>query len=216
MDVGYLDFTEAFDNYDYDHEESREESDGSLEAMIDTILVPSRRYANKNLIKKQSSSVPSSSENEDLLIKNNLNTCVGNEKPVPQKNLKNGKEEFPASEMEENAGENVTQTKSPAKKDYLLEKARDELAEEIAKSVMSESPHSGEEKGMTLDVFYDLMSSLSYYPFITKNQIPRTPENLLAEIRRSWRKAIQTEGSLYPELSSAEVVTEESSVNAIP
>ncbi|XP_054145452.1 HAUS augmin-like complex subunit 6 [Melozone crissalis] len=194
------------DNYDYDHEESHEESDGSLETMIDTIFVPSRR----------SSSVPSSSEaseNEDLLIKNNLNTCVGNEKPVPQKNLKNGKEEFPASEMEENAGENVTQPKSPAKKDYLPEKAIDELAEEVAKSVMSESPHSGEEKGMTLD---DLMSSLSFDPFITKNQIPRTPENLLAEIRISWRKAIQTEGSLDPELSSAEVVMEESSVNATP
>ncbi|KAM3655045.1 HAUS augmin-like complex subunit 6 [Ammospiza maritima maritima] len=192
------------DNYDYDHEEICEKSDGSLETMIDTILVPSRR----------SSSVPSSSEaseKEDLLIKNNLNTCVGNEKPVPQKNFKNGKEEFPASEMEENAGENVTQPKSPAKKDNLLEKARDELAEEIAKSVMSESPHSGEEKGMPL---HDLNSSLSFYPFITKNQIPRTPENLLAEIRSSWRKAIQTEGSLDPELSSAEVVTEESSVNA--
>lgn len=56
---------------------------------------------------------------------------MGNEKPVPQKNLKNGKEEFPTSEMEENAGENVTRPKSPAKKDNLLEKARDELAEMV-------------------------------------------------------------------------------------
>ncbi|XP_036259849.1 HAUS augmin-like complex subunit 6 isoform X1 [Molothrus ater] len=194
------------DNYDYDQEESHEENDGSLETTINTVLVPSRR----------TSSVPSSSEaseNEDLLIKNNLNTCVGNEKPVPQKNFKNGKEEFPTSEMEENAGENVTQPKSPAKKDYLLEKARDELAEEIAKSVMSESPHCGEEKGMTLD---DLIRSLSFNPFITKNQIPRTPENLLTEVRSSWRKSIQTEGSLDLELSSAEVVVEESSVNATP
>nr|XP_014125284.2 HAUS augmin-like complex subunit 6 isoform X2 [Zonotrichia albicollis] len=173
------------DNYDYDHEESCEESDGSLEAPIDATLVPSRR----------SSSLPLSSEvseNEDLLIKNvylfeNLNTCVGNEKPVPEKNLKNGKEEFPASEMEENAGENVTQPKSPAKKDYLLEKARDELEGEIAKAVISESPHSGEEKGMTLD---DPRSSLSFNPFITKNKIPRTPENLLAEIRSSLNSAL--------------------------
>ncbi|XP_030912720.1 HAUS augmin-like complex subunit 6 [Geospiza fortis] len=192
------------DNYDYDHEECHEESD--VEATTSTTLVPSRR----------SSSVPSSSEaseNEDLLIKNNLNTCVGNEKPVPQKNLKNGKEEFPTSEVEENAGENVTRPKSSAKKDYLLEKARDELAEEIARSVMSDSPHSGEEKGMSLD---DLISSLSFNPFITKNQIPRTPENLLTEIRSSWRKAIQTEGSLDLELSSTEVVMEESSMNATP
>ncbi|KAL9821455.1 HAUS augmin-like complex subunit 6 isoform 2-T2 [Geothlypis trichas] len=194
------------DNYGCDREESREESDASVGTMICTTLVPSRR----------SSSVPSSSEaseNEDLLIKNNLNTCVGNEKPVPQKNLKNGKEEFPTSEMEENAGENVTRPKSPAKKDNLLEKARDELAEMIAKSVMSESPHSGEEKGMTLD---DLISSLSFSPFVTKNQIPRTPENLLTEVRSSWRKAVQTEGSLDLELSSADVVTEESSMNATP
>lgn len=69
--------------------------------------------------------------NNSFVFLQNLNTCVGNEKPVPQKNFKNGKEEFPASEMEENAGENVTQPKSPAKKDYLLEKARDELAEEV-------------------------------------------------------------------------------------
>lgn len=46
---------------------------------------------------------------------------------------------------------------------------------QIAKSVMSESPHSGEEKGMSLD---DLISSLSFNPFVTKNEIPRTPENL--------------------------------------
>ncbi|XP_059692788.1 HAUS augmin-like complex subunit 6 isoform X2 [Haemorhous mexicanus] len=187
-------------------EECHEESDGALETTIDTKLVPSR----------WSSLVPSSSEaseNGDLLIKNNLNTCFGNKKPVPQKNLKNGKEEFPTSEMEENAGENVTQPKSPAKKGYLLEKARDELAEEIVKSVMSESPQSGEEKGMTLD---DLISSLSFNPFLTRNQIPRTPENLLTEIRSSWRKAIQTEGSLDPKLSSTEVVTEESSMNATP
>ncbi|XP_018773891.3 LOW QUALITY PROTEIN: HAUS augmin-like complex subunit 6 [Serinus canaria] len=185
-------------------EECHEESDGDLESMIDTKLVPSR----------WSSLVPSSSEaseNGDPLIKNNLNTCFGNKKPVPQKNLKNGKEEFPTSEMEENAGENVTQPKSPAKKDYLLEKARDELAEEIVKSVMSESPQSGEEKGMILD---DLISSLCFNPFLTRKQIPRTPENLLTEIRSSWRKAIQSEGSLDPKLSSTEVVTEESSMNA--
>lgn len=78
---------------------------------------------------------------------------------------------------------------------------------------MSESPRSGEEKGMTLD---DLISSLSFNPFLTRNQIPRTPENLLTEIRSSWRKAIQTGGSLDPKLSSTEVVKEESSMNATP
>ncbi|XP_041272427.1 HAUS augmin-like complex subunit 6 isoform X2 [Onychostruthus taczanowskii] len=217
-------------NYDYHHEECHKESDEPLETMIHTPLVPSRcnfiqhgglsaSEATDSFFVSpflRSSLVPSSSEaseNGDLLIKNNLNTCIGNEKPMPQKNLKNGKEEFPTSEMEENAGENVTQPKSPVERDELLEKARDELAEEIAKSVMSESPHSGEEKGMALD---DLISSLCFNPFITRNQIPRTPENLITEIRSSWRKAIQTEGSVDLELSSAGVVTEESSMNATP
>ncbi|NXB60932.1 HAUS6 protein, partial [Struthidea cinerea] len=153
------------------------------------------------------------SENRDLLIENNLctETCVGNKKPVPPKILKNGKEEFPTSEMEENAGEDVIQPKSPVKNEDLLEKARDELAEEVAKSVMSESPDSGEKKGMS---FEDLISSLSFNPFLTRKQIPRTPENLLTEIRSSWRKAVQTEGSLDTELFSTEVVTEESSMYA--
>lgn len=46
---------------------------------------------------------------------------------------------------------------------------------QIAKSVMSELPDSGEEKGMALE---DLISSLSFDPFITRKQIPQTPENL--------------------------------------
>ncbi|NXI79808.1 HAUS6 protein, partial [Rhipidura dahli] len=223
-------------NFDSCLEECQD--DGALQTTMDTTLVPSRcllKFAFQlfNLSLKllsfllsslflspslRSSSVlqlSEASENRDLLIENNLRTepCVGNKILVPPKILKNGKEEFPTSEMEENAGEDVTQTKSPAKKEDLLEKARDELAEEVVKSVMSESPASGEEKGMS---FEDLISSLSFNPFLTRKQIPRTPENLLTEIRSSWRKAIQTEDSLDTELSSAEVVTEESSLDATP
>lgn len=40
--------------------------------------------------------------------------------------------------------------------------------------------------------------------------------HLVTEVRSSWRKAVQTEGSLDLELSSADVVTEESSMNATP
>lgn len=58
-------------------------------------------------------------------------TCVENKKPVPPKILKNGKEEFPTLEVEENAGKDVIQPKSPVRKEDLLEKARDELAEEV-------------------------------------------------------------------------------------
>ncbi|KFW74302.1 HAUS augmin-like complex subunit 6, partial [Manacus vitellinus] len=104
-----------------------------------------------------------------------METCGGNKKPVPPQILKNGKEEFLISEMQENSGQDVTLLKTPVEKEDLLEKARDELAEEIAKTVMSESPDSDEEKGMSLD---DLVSSLCFNPFITRREIPRTPENL--------------------------------------
>lgn len=137
-------------------------------------------------------------------------TCVGNKKPLPPNILKNGKKVSPTSEMEENSGEDVIQPECPVKKEDL-EKARDELAEEVAKSVMSESPDSGEEKRMVSD---DLIRSLFFNPFLTSKQIPRTPENLLTEIRSSWRKAIQTECSSDIELSSTKVVTEESSMDA--
>lgn len=58
-----------------------------------------------------------------------MRTCARNKEPVPPKIFKNGKEESHALEMG-NAGENVTQPKS-VKKDDLLKKARDELAEEV-------------------------------------------------------------------------------------
>uniref|UniRef100_A0A8C3VI47 Uncharacterized protein n=1 Tax=Catharus ustulatus TaxID=91951 RepID=A0A8C3VI47_CATUS len=83
---------------------------------------------------------------------------------------------------------------------------------QIARTVC-ESTYSDEEKGIAFD---DLISSLSFNPFLTRKQIPRTPENLLTEIRSSWRKAIQTEASLDLQLSSTEVVSEESSMDAAP
>lgn len=46
---------------------------------------------------------------------------------------------------------------------------------QVAKSVISESPQSGEGKAMSLE---DLVSSLAFNPFVTRKQIPRTPENL--------------------------------------
>ncbi|NXL65158.1 HAUS6 protein, partial [Chordeiles acutipennis] len=152
-------------------------------------------------------------ENRDLLIEKNLHTETfkRQKKPVPQKFLRNGKDESAISEMCENEGDQLIQTVSPVQKEDPLMKARDELAEEVAKTVVSESPQSGEGKAMSLE---DLVSSLAFNPFVTRKQIPRTPENLLTEIRSSWRKAIQTEGSSDVELSSAEVMREEASVDS--
>ena len=46
---------------------------------------------------------------------------------------------------------------------------------QVAKAVVSESPQSGEEKGMAME---DLDSLLAQNPFLTRKEIPRTPENL--------------------------------------
>lgn len=46
---------------------------------------------------------------------------------------------------------------------------------QVAKAVMSESPECGEKEGMSLE---DLISSLAFNPFLTRKEIPRTPENL--------------------------------------
>lgn len=155
------------------------------------------------------------SENRDVLIEKNLHSemCEGEEKPEPPNILKNGKDEYAISELLESAGDCVLPTESPVKKEDPLQKARDELAEEVAKSVVSESPQNGEGKGMALE---DLISSLSFNPFLVRKEIPRTPENLPTEISSSWTKAVKTEGSSDTELAPTEVVLEEAPMDARP
>ncbi|XP_030326530.1 HAUS augmin-like complex subunit 6 isoform X2 [Strigops habroptila] len=89
----------------------------------------------------------------------------------------------------------------------------DLLTEKVVEAVVSESTQSGERKEMALE---DLINSLCFDPFITRKQIPRTPENLLTEIRRSWRKAVQTEDSSDTKLNLTEVTIEEAPVDATP
>ncbi|XP_074935819.1 HAUS augmin-like complex subunit 6 isoform X1 [Phalacrocorax aristotelis] len=191
---------------DSNHEKCGEKDDGVLETMMDKLMPPPRCPLPLGI-----SSVPLElskvSENRDMLIEKSLHmqTCKGEKKPVPLKMLKNGKDKPVISKMWENAGGHVTQMEPSAKKDNLLERARDELAEEVAKRVVSESPQSTEGKEMALE---DLISSLAFNPFLTRKQIPRTPENLLTEIRSSWRKAIETAGSSDIELAPTEVMVE--------
>ncbi|NXO55438.1 HAUS6 protein, partial [Aramus guarauna] len=155
------------------------------------------------------------SENTDMLTEKNLHieTCKEEENSGPPHILKNDKDESTMSEVQENADDHVIQTESPVKKEDPLKKAIDDLAEEVAKTVTAESSQSSEEEGMGLE---DLISSLAFNPFLTRKQIPRTPENLLTEIRSSWRKAIQTEGSSDTELAAAEAVIEDAPMDARP
>ncbi|XP_048360098.1 HAUS augmin-like complex subunit 6 isoform X2 [Sphaerodactylus townsendi] len=81
-----------------------------------------------------------------------------------------------------------------------LEKAQEQLAEVVADAVVSDLPQNTEGKG-NLD---DMIGTLAFNPFLTRNQISRTPENLITEIRSSWKKAIQSEESSSTELCHAE------------
>nr|XP_014432461.1 HAUS augmin-like complex subunit 6 [Pelodiscus sinensis]XP_025043953.1 HAUS augmin-like complex subunit 6 [Pelodiscus sinensis] len=84
----------------------------------------------------------------------------------------------------------VLQSPTAVKREDAVKKAQEQLAEEVADVVVSESSQGSGGKGMEFD---DLIGSLASNPFLTRKQIPRTPENLITEIRSSWRKAIQAE-----------------------
>ncbi|CAJ0948924.1 unnamed protein product [Ranitomeya imitator] len=58
----------------------------------------------------------------------------------------------------------------------------------VADYIVDESQNSTSDRGTELE---DLIGMLSSDPFLSRKEIPRTPENL--NIRTSWRKAIQTE-----------------------
>ncbi|XP_052633355.1 HAUS augmin-like complex subunit 6 [Harpia harpyja] len=191
------------------HEVPYQEDAEALEAMTDESEPPPGWISSVPL------ELSKASENRDVLIEKNLHseTCKGEEKPEPPNILKNGKDESAISEVLESAGDCVLLTESPVKKEDPLQKARDELAEEVAKTVVSELPQSGEGKGMALE---DLISSLSFNPFLVRKEIPRTPENLSTEISSSRPKAVQTEGSSDTELAPTEVMLEEAPMDARP
>ncbi|XP_062064140.1 HAUS augmin-like complex subunit 6 [Lepus europaeus] len=90
----------------------------------------------------------------------------------------------------------------PANSDPF-QKEQDHLVEEVAKAVLSDSPQLSEGKEVKLE---ELIDSLVSNPFLTRNQIPRTPENLITEIKSSWRKAIEVEdnGNVEPILMDTE------------
>ncbi|KAH0628344.1 hypothetical protein JD844_009359 [Phrynosoma platyrhinos] len=107
---------------------------------------------------------------------------------------------------------NVLRTPSSVKREDLLKRAQEQLAEEVADVVVSESPQNAGGNGKDLE---DLVGTLISDPFLTRKQIPRTPENLITEIRSSWKKAIQAEGSSNAKLHHTEATTDISQV-AIP
>ncbi|XP_056375817.1 HAUS augmin-like complex subunit 6 isoform X2 [Hyla sarda] len=89
------------------------------------------------------------------------------------------------------AGSLLHHTPTPTKQN-ARSAARLQLAQQVADYIANEyeSPKSVSNRGMELD---DLLGMLSSDPFLSRKEIPRTPENLISDIRTSWRKAIQTE-----------------------
>ncbi|XP_023614684.1 HAUS augmin-like complex subunit 6 isoform X2 [Myotis lucifugus] len=64
------------------------------------------------------------------------------------------------------------------------------IFEKVVRTVLSDSPQLSTGKEVKLE---ELIDSLVSNPFLTRKQIPRTPENLISDIRSSWRKAIKIE-----------------------
>ncbi|XP_023571581.1 HAUS augmin-like complex subunit 6 [Octodon degus] len=85
----------------------------------------------------------------------------------------------------------------PAEKRDPFQKEQDLLVEEVARAVLSNSPQVSEGKEVKLE---ELIDSIVSNPFLTRKQIPRTPENLITEGRSSWRQAVEMEdtGSTEP------------------
>ncbi|XP_055150135.1 HAUS augmin-like complex subunit 6 isoform X2 [Symphalangus syndactylus] len=107
-------------------------------------------------------------------------------KKIPEFEVENS----PLSDVAKNTESSAFGGSVPAKKSDPFQKEQDHLVEEVARAVLSDSPQPSEGKEIKLE---ELIDSLGSNPFLTRNQIPRTPENLITEIRSSWRKAIETE-----------------------
>ncbi|XP_073084549.1 HAUS augmin-like complex subunit 6 isoform X5 [Manis javanica] len=100
----------------------------------------------------------------------------------------------------------------PAKKSDPFQNEQDHLVEEVARAVLSDSPQPsiGEVK------LEELIDSLASNPFLTRNRIPRTPENLISKIRRSWRKALQMEDNRSMEPIQMDTETREVLPESLP
>ncbi|XP_044284050.1 HAUS augmin-like complex subunit 6 [Varanus komodoensis] len=96
-------------------------------------------------------------------------------------------------------------TSSSVKREDPLKRAQEQLAEEVADVVVSDTSQNNGGPGTYLE---DLIGTLISDPFLTRKQIPRTPENLITEIRSSWKNAIQVEESSGAESHQTETTND--------
>ncbi|XP_052572310.1 HAUS augmin-like complex subunit 6 isoform X2 [Peromyscus californicus insignis] len=95
-------------------------------------------------------------------------------------------EDSPLSDTAKNIQSSGFRGSLPVTKSDPFQKEQDHLVEEVARVVLSDSPQLSEGKEVKLE---ELIDTLISNPFLTRKQIPRTPENLITEVRSSWRKA---------------------------
>lgn len=95
-------------------------------------------------------------------------------------------EDSPLSDTAKNIQSSGFRGSLPVTKSDPFQKEQDQLVEEVARVVLSDSPQLSEGKEVKLE---ELIDTLISNPFLTRNQIPRTPENLMTEVRSSWRQA---------------------------
>nr|KAF6484822.1 HAUS augmin like complex subunit 6 [Rousettus aegyptiacus] len=84
-------------------------------------------------------------------------------------------EDLPSSNTAKNVESSAFGEPLPVKKSDTFQKEQDHLAEEVVRTVLSDSPQPSMGKEVKLE---ELIDSLVSNPFLTRNQIPRTPENL--------------------------------------
>uniref|UniRef100_A0A665XF38 HAUS augmin-like complex subunit 6 N-terminal domain-containing protein n=1 Tax=Echeneis naucrates TaxID=173247 RepID=A0A665XF38_ECHNA len=73
-------------------------------------------------------------------------------------------------------------------KAQIMDMECDNLADQFADAVTTTSPTEGRVKGLDLE---DLLGIFQGDPFSTRKQLPRTPENLILDVKSSWRKALE-------------------------
>uniref|UniRef100_G1PGZ1 HAUS augmin like complex subunit 6 n=1 Tax=Myotis lucifugus TaxID=59463 RepID=G1PGZ1_MYOLU len=106
-------------------------------------------------------------------------------------------EDFPSSYIAKNTKSSALGGPLPVKKIDPFQKEQDHLAEEVVRTVLSDSPQLSTGKEVKLE---ELIDSLVSNPFLTRKQIPRTPENLNITIIRTmyymWALSLIWQSSL--------------------
>ncbi|XP_039330795.1 HAUS augmin-like complex subunit 6 isoform X1 [Saimiri boliviensis] len=159
--------------------------------------------------------LPSDKNNVTLLEKDTkMRTPKEKKEAISKKIPEFEVENSPLSDIAKNTESSAFGGSLPTKISDAFQKEQDHLVEEVTRAVLSDSPQFSEGKEIKLE---ELIDSLCSNPFLTRNQIPRTPENLINEIRSSWRKAIEMEENrttepIQMDTEHREVLPESSSV----